>query len=745
MLASRFSMWMAWGDDLTFMCNDAYRRQTLGTKYPWALGRPASEVWAEIWDDIGPRIESVLDDGVATWDESLMLFLERNGYREETYHTFSYSPLAHDDGSIVGMLCVVVEETDRVLGERRLATLHDLSGALAIAETEASVLDAFERVLDTHDHDLPFTATYSFDGGGENAQLVALTGGGTVRDSTEPRGDVEADWPLDAVRAGRDKLVELSELDGIQSLLRRDWDRYPSHAVVLPLRSLHDRTPSGLLIAGLNPFRPPDETAKSFAGLVAGQLASALGTARGFEAERHRRQALEELDRAKTRFFNNVSHEFRTPLTLIMGPVGELKRAVDAGAHAELAPQVEIVHRNGLRLTKLVNTLLDFSRLQAGRVRVAYEPVHLGTLTAELSSAFQEAVDRAGLCLVVECDEFRDIVYVDPDMWERIVLNLLSNALKFTFDGSIEISLRRVGETAVLRVADTGIGIADADLPRVFDRFHRIEHAQGRSTEGSGIGLALVSELVALHGGDITVTSTPAVGSEFSVSVPLGRAHIDDDQILEPTALDTGIAVEPFLAESLGWMPHTNAADTDADHTASDGGPAAREPEGEVLVVDDNPDMRAYVARVLGRRFRVRVADSGSEALSAIDASPPDLVLSDVMMAGIDGFELLRRIRDEPRFSALPVVFLTAQAGSEAELHGLDVGADDYLVKPFSPRTCSEGSPRDSRRVWSAGIDKPSPISPASSCARTTSNTRSQCSRRSRRAGSRRRTYRSRS
>src|ERR1700678_3638223 len=176
LLASRFSMWMAWGPELTFFCNAAYRCDTLGRKYPWALGRPASEVWAEIWDDIGPRIERVLSTGAATWDEALMLILARSGYPEETYHTFSYSPLRDEDGRVVGMLCVVSEDTERVIGERRMATLRDLGSDPSVVRNEQETLDFAGRQLDRNLQDLPFTLTYLFGDDGASARLAGSTG-----------------------------------------------------------------------------------------------------------------------------------------------------------------------------------------------------------------------------------------------------------------------------------------------------------------------------------------------------------------------------------------------------------------------------------------------------------------------------------------------------------------------------------------------------------------------------------------
>ncbi len=512
LLSSQFAMWMAWGPELTFFCNAAYRRDTLGLKYPWALGRPASEVWAEIWVDVSPRIERVLSTGQATWDEALMLLLERSGYSEESYHTFSYSPLRDDDASVVGMLCVVSEDTERVIGERRMATLRDLGSDPSVARTERQMLDFAADQLARNPYDLPFTLTYLFgdDGDAQLAGVSGITQGHPAAPETLPR-DGDSVWPVGKIAHGEPELVEI---DGAaMNLPTGAWNESPTQALVVPL-SQRGGHPMGFLVAGLNRHRPLDDGYRGFVELVAGHIAAAVGSARSYRAQQQRAESLAELDRAKTAFFSNISHEFRTPLTLILGPVDELlarTSGIDEQAHREL----ELIHRNGLRLAKLVNTLLDFSRIQAGRMQAQFEPADLASVTAELASVFRSAIDRAGLTFTVDCPPLDQPVHLDREMWEKVVFNLLSNALKFTFEGSITVRVRRE-ETpesqAIVTVTDTGIGIPAVEMPRLFERFHRIETSRARSTEGSGIGLALVKELVGLHGGAITADSREGAG-----------------------------------------------------------------------------------------------------------------------------------------------------------------------------------------------------------------------------------------
>jgi signal transduction histidine kinase/CheY-like chemotaxis protein len=685
LLTSRFAMWLAWGDELTFFCNDAYRTDTLATKYPWALGRSAREVWHEIWDDIGPRIESVLQTGEATWDESLMLFLERSGYREETYHTFSYSPIEDDDGTISGMLCVVAEETERVIGKRRMLTLRDLASGLAGARTEPEILASIEEVLADNPEDLPFTLTYHFDDAAPRARLVASTGtrpGAPAAPETITLDGPAPTWPVGRVRSEGDLIIDLTDGARAPPLPTGAWDRPPVRAMLLPLLTGPERIASGCLIVGLNPYRPLNEAMTGFVRLVAGQVSASLEGARSLEFERRRAEALAQLDRAKTQFFSNVSHEFRTPLTLISGPLAEAQRHARAERADDVAANLEIVERNALRLGKLVNSLLDFSRLQAGETRAAYAPVDLAAFTAELASMFGRAAESAGLSLVIDTPRQAEWVYVDPEMWEKIVFNLLSNALKFTFSGTITLSLRHEDGRAVLRVRDTGIGIPPAELPHLFERFHRVEQARGRSNEGSGIGLALVAELVALHGGEISVESELDTGSTFAVRVPLGAAHLPASQLrLAPPEELGDPDADAFLTETMMW----DVGERPAHGAAVPAGQGPnRDGRSDVLVVDDNADMRAYMTRLLAATYRVRSAATGAQALEAIAAWPPDLVLSDVMMPDVDGVELVRRIRSQPGLEDLPVILVTAQAGPEATAEGLDVGADDYLVKPFA-------------------------------------------------------------
>ena len=427
LLSSRFSMWMAWGPDLTFFCNDAYRRDTLGRKYPWALGRPAREVWAEIWDDIGPRIDGVLSTGEATWDAALLLFLERAGYPEETYHTFSYSPLRDDDNEIVGMLCVVSEDTQRVIGERRMSTLRELGSDPSVARSEEESLRFADRQLGHNLRDLPFTLTYLFDDNGD-ARLAASSGidaGHPAAPSLIPAGDPWP-WPIDEPVDGDAVVVRLA---GLPNLPTGDWRDPPTTALVVPLPQ-QGGTPTGFLVAALNRYRPLNEANLGFVSLVAGHIGSGIASARSFRDQQRRAEELAELDRAKTTFFSNISHEFRTPLTLILDPVDQLRSRTDLDESTR--EELDSVWRNGLRLTKLVNSLLDFSRIEAGRTQAQFEPVDIATVTAELASVFRSAVERAGLSLVIDCASLDDAVYVDRDMWEKVVLNLLSNCLLYT-------------------------------------------------------------------------------------------------------------------------------------------------------------------------------------------------------------------------------------------------------------------------------------------------------------------------
>jgi len=696
LLSSRFPMWMAWGPELTFFCNDAYRRDTLGRKYPWALGRRASEVWEEIWSDIGPRIDTVLATGQATWDEGLLLFLERSGYSEESYHTFSYSPLRDDDGAVVGMLCVVREDTDRVIAERRMATLLELGSDQSVARSERETLEFAGRQLDRNRQDLPFTLTYLFGDDDGTARLAASTGiaaGHPAAPAVLSVGDPRPAWPVGAAARGE---VAVADLAGVPGLPTGAWREPPVQALVVPLAGQGGGV-YGFLVAAVNRYRPLDEGFHAFAGLVAGHLAAGIAVARSYRDSERRAEALAELDRAKTTFFSNISHEFRTPLALIMGPAQELHRLLpDAGP--QVREELEAISRNGLRLGRLVNTLLDFSRIEAGRMQASYEPADIAEVTAELASVFRSAVERAGLSLEVDCAPLPEPVYIDRGMWEKVVLNLLSNALKFTFDGGIRIAVEAEGGQAVVTVADTGTGVPAHEMARLFERFHRIENARSRSNEGSGIGLALVQELVQLHGGTIAAASAEGAGTTFTIRLPFGAAHLPADAIVAAGYAGTvSASADPFIQEALRWLPGTASDHEDVGLRPAELAPgdaaAPLDPAGQpgralparVLVADDNADMREYLARLLRTAgYQVTLVSDGRAALEAIRADRPDLVISDVMMPRLDGLGLVAAVRGDERTAGLPMLLLSARAGQEASVEGLRAGADDYLVKPFS-------------------------------------------------------------
>ena len=510
---SRFPIIIFWGADLVQFYNEAYSA-ILGAKHPRAFGQRARDCFPEIWTQIEPMLHGVLESGTPTWSEDLMLPLERNGFAEECYFTFSYSPLTGENG-VGGVFCAVAETTAKVLREREA---------------------------------------------------------------------------------------------------------------------------------------------------------------------RERAEALAELDRAKTDFFDNISHEFRTPLTLILGPLDDAL----AGQRCLDDNDLDMLRRNARRLLRLVNSLLEFSRIEANRAALVRQPVDLPTLTAEIASSFRSAFESAGIAFSIDAPPLDGPVSVDPRLWEHVVLNLLSNALKFCLRGSVRLSLRREDSKLRLEVADEGGGMSEDEVARAFERFWRGSARAARSHEGSGIGLALVAEIAELHGGSARLESVEGAGTTAIVEIPYEPASAQS--VAAPVT-----AAALALAETGVW--------SDA-HS----GPVGRAEDSalpRLLLVEDNADLRGYLTRLLSGQYRVERVPDGATALSAALAAPPDIVLSDVMMPGIDGIELVRRLRSRRATRDIPIVLLSARADEQSAAEGLRAGADDYIVKPFSS---SELLPRLERHVSRARI-----------------------------------------
>ena len=689
-LTCRQPMFVWWGPALVNLYNDAYR-SVLGARHPGSLGQSAPEIWSEIWDEVGPRAESAIRRNEGTFDEGLLLLMRRYGYPEETYFTFSYSPVPDDRGVPSGLICACFEDTGRIVGERQLAVLRDLAARTADARTEDDVCRISAACLAVSPRDVPFALIYRLDAACERAVLAGQAGirpGHAAAPEAIALTDAAAPWPVARV-IGDHAPATVPALDQrFAELPSGAWPEPPREAVVLPIGPAGQAGHGGALVVGCNPYRPQDEGYRGFLDLAAGQIASALANARAHEQERRRAEALAELDRAKTAFFSNVSHEFRTPLTLMLGPLEAVlgDGEVPAKARAEL----EVIHRNGLRLLRLVNTLLDFSRIEAGRMTASYRPIDLAPLTAELVSNFRSACDQAGLRLATDCPPLPRPVHVDVDMWEKIVLNLVSNAFKFTFAGGIAVSLAQAPDGAGIElvVCDTGVGIAADDLPRLFERFHRVEGVRGRTHEGSGIGLALVRELARMHGGDMSVSSAPGRGSTFTVRIPYGATDpLPDAGEAKPSG-----RASVFVAEAMRWLPGRQGDGTDPaipfELDPQEEVPArpGAGPRPVVLVADDNADMRDYLRALLAPHFDVRIVADGEAALATLRAERPDIVLTDAMMPRLDGFGLIRAIRADQSLADLPVIMLSARAGEDAKVVGLDAGADDYLVKPFAAR-----------------------------------------------------------
>jgi PAS domain S-box-containing protein len=661
-LDSQFQIAIAWGPDLVYLYNDA-AIPIFGAKHPWALGRPVAEVWPEAWDTVGPMLQSVLASGKATRGDDLLLLLERKGFVEECYFTFSYSPIRDAGARAGGVFITVMETSEQVLAARRQRTLAELASAVALAGDD-NPLPAVRAALERNPDDLPLAMLWldGADAGTEPALCSGAEGMPALM--------------LDALRACAAgslaaRTAQVMPAAGLPGAQQWPGGAAPGAFLCVPLWRAGPLARPGVLLLAVNPRQPLDANHRAFLDSVAGYVGHAVTVLEARAAERRRVEAMAELDRAKTQFFADASHELRTPLTLVLGPLTALAEQAGTLVAPAWHEDLSMALRNAQRLQRLVNSLMDFARIEAGRLQPEPEALDPAALTTEIAGLFRSACEAAGLELAVDCGAAHGQALLDREMWEKIVSNLLSNACKFTEAGRICLRLARHGDALVLTVADTGPGIAPEELDRVFERFYRSARTVGRSAEGSGVGLALVQELARLHGGDVSASGSPGAGACFTVTVPWRAA---------PAA--AGPASEHGRRTRLAGLANQVRLQRLPALEVRAAAPGAM----RVVVVDDNADVARYIERVLGESCDVTVAHDVDSGMTALRAAVPDLVLVDVMMPGVNGLELVRRVRDDAALRTVPVLVLSARAGEEARLDALEAGADDYLAKPFSAR-----------------------------------------------------------
>jgi PAS domain S-box-containing protein len=595
LLGSREGMWLVWGPDQVFLYNDAWRAMTMGDRHPGALARPAAQAWPDVWPAVQERIAPMLATGRAGFDDELMLLMQRGDRLEETYHTVSYCPVPDDAGHIGGLLCIGVDDTARVLQERRLHCLRETAAIVASPQPEDAMAAALQRVLGRCTRDLPFTLAYLFDDR-DDARLACTSGiapGHPAAPECIPAGDA-VPWPAAAVRHGG--TLVLHDLGGLGELPRGAWDRPPGAAALASHTPSWQQQAAGFLVVGLHPYLPWDASYQEFVQQLADRVCAGLAVARSHAIA------------------NGTS-----PAAAAAGQSGRRHQQRELqGARAQVAE----MRRSMERLRELAHTLADFSPPGWDRGETAQERVTLAAYTTELASLFRDTIESAELRLVIDCRPLAEPVDVDPALWEKLVLLLLSNATESTSAGSITLGLRRVRRTVELSVSDTGSGVPARKV-------------------------AQVEALARLLGATVRVERGDGRGSRCTVVLPVDRMRAGG-----ATAAAHGAAARPPAA-------------------------AAR-----ILIADDDPDMRRYLRRLLGTHYHVQTFAVTTAALAAARAMVPDLVLVDALLPDLDGAAFARVLRADARTRGVPVIQLTAPV--RHGLVSGPAEAEDRLVKPFT-------------------------------------------------------------
>jgi len=638
-LASRFPMFVWWGPQYINIYNDAYVPM-LGHRHPGALGRPARDSWDDIWDIVGTQADHVTRTGEATWNERVKLVMHRHGYEEETWFTWSYSPIFDEAGNIGGMFCAVTEETGRVLAEaERDALLERADSERArLAETFAQS-PSFLAVLRGPEHVFEFA----------NARYLQLVG----------RRDVVG-------RPLREALPEVVD-QGFADILDRVYasgEPHVGHAAAVSLRRTPDEPPelmyldyvyqpmrdsegqvTGILVHGV------DMTARHHESVERARVQEAL--AASLDAEQHARSEAEAASRMKDEFLASLSHELRTPLNAILGWSHMLRQ--EGLAPEKVAHGADVIDRNARAQMRIIQDLLDMSAIVAGKIRLEAQRVDLREIIRAALETARPAAEKKGVAIELGfAEDTSAAVTGDPNRLQQVFWNLFSNAVKFTPPGGhVRVSLERDHGDVVVSMTDTGEGISPAFLPHVFERFRQADGTIARRHGGLGLGLAIVRQLVELQGGQVQAHSGGlGHGATFTVRLPAA-----------------GVGGE----EGGQREQQTRAAI------------AGR----RVLVVDDDRDAREMVQRLLEEcDATVRTAANSAEAFGLLQQERFDLLVSDIGMPGEDGYALIRRVRGmaPAQGGDIPALALTAYARPEDRAQALLAGFQRHATKPVDPR-----------------------------------------------------------
>ncbi len=387
-----------------------------------------------------------------------------------------------------------------------------------------------------------------------------------------------------------------------------------------------------------------------------------------FEMSRFEAQKLHEVDEIKSKFFANISHEFRTPLTLILGPSKQLSEELK---DEKTKIKADLIHRSANKLNRLVDELLDFSKIEAGEMKLKACPVNIVSVVKEIILSFHSLAERKNISFNYNCNDDEIIAYLDKDKIDKIITNVLSNAFKFTPEGGkVEVEINKSAKFAKIIITDTGVGIPQNHIDKIFNRFYQVDGSHNREQKGTGIGLALTKELVELHKGKIEVESEEGKGSKFRMIFPLGKEHLKPEEINEKD--------EEYLKEKM-ISPLDEFLEREVEQKVD----VELSDMPTLLIVEDNPDVRKYISMILENHYQIFEAKDGEEGLDKSFEIIPDLVISDIMMPKLDGFQMCDKLKKDSRTSHIPIIMLTAKATMEDKINGLEIGADDYIMKPF--------------------------------------------------------------